>query len=133
MSELTFNQYEKDAIVSKVHHVSIATFIETLGIPDPVNQERLRKILCFIYPVIGILGEAGEIAEKLKKVIRDKNFEVSEEDKLLFIKELGDVQWYVGDSAQALESSIQEVAQTNIDKLKSRRDRGVLQGSGDNR
>lgn len=133
MSELTFDQYEKQAIVVKLYDANITKFIDSLGIPDPVNQLRLKKLLCFLYPVLGMLGEAGEVAEKVKKILRDGNFEIGEEERLLLLKELGDVQWYIADTAQELNSSSAEVAQINIDKLKDRRERKVLQGSGDNR
>lgn len=133
MSELTFNQYEEQAIVTKIYDTNIRKFITSLDIPLVENQERLRKILCFIYPVLGMLGEAGEVAEKLKKILRDGSFEINEEEKILLLKEIGDVQWYVADSAQELGSSASEVAQINIDKLRSRRERNVLQGSGDTR
>lgn len=133
MSELTFKQYEEAAIVIKLYDTNIMKFIDSLQIPDPVNRLRLKKILCFIYPVLGMMGEAGEVAEKLKKILRDGSFEINEAERLELLKELGDVQWYVADSAQELDSNSEEVALLNIEKLKSRRDRGVLKGSGDNR
>lgn len=133
MSELTFKQYEEAAIVIKLYDTNIMKFIDSLQIPDPVNRLCLKKILCFIYPVLGMMGEAGEVAEKLKKILRDGSFEINEAERLELLKELGDVQWYVADSAQELDSNSEEVALLNIEKLKSRRDRGVLKGSGDNR
>jgi len=87
----------------------------------------------FIYPTLGLAGEAGEVAEKIKKVIRDGNGVVSEEKKVEITKELGDVLWYVANLAQELGISMDDAATKNIEKLKSRQDRGVLQGSGDNR
>ncbi len=85
------------------------------------------------YPVLGICGESGEVAEKIKKIIRDKGGVVSEQDKLEIGKELGDVLWYINRLAWGLGFSLREVAQLNIDKLLSRRERNVLSGSGDNR
>jgi NTP pyrophosphatase (non-canonical NTP hydrolase) len=86
-----------------------------------------------IYPVLGLVGEAGEVAEKMKKIIRDNNGEVTEEKKQEIKKELGDVLWYIGAMCSELKISMDEVAQMNIEKLFSRKDRGVLHGDGDNR
>lgn len=83
--------------------------------------------------VLGITGEAGEVAEKVKKIIRDKNSIVTEDDKKELAKELGDVLWYLAVFANDLGVSMDEIAQTNLDKLASRKERGVLGGSGDNR
>jgi NTP pyrophosphatase (non-canonical NTP hydrolase) len=83
--------------------------------------------------VLGMNGEAGELAEKMKKIIRDKNSVVSDEDKLEMAKELGDVLWYVAVFAHDLGVPLDTIAQQNLDKLQSRKARGVLGGSGDNR
>lgn len=87
----------------------------------------------FIYPTLGLAGESGEVAEKIKKVIRDKNGVADEETKEMIKKELGDVLWYVAQLATELGLSLDEIAENNITKLASRLERGVLQGSGDNR
>jgi|SRR5690606_6317242 len=130
---LTFDEYQKSVIVTKVYDDNINKFIESLNIPEEENRLRLKKFLCYIYATLGLVGEAGEVAEKLKKILRDGNFEIGEAEKQDLLRELGDVQWYVVDSADELGSSGEEVARMNIDKLKSRKERGVLQGSGDNR
>ncbi len=87
----------------------------------------------FIYPTLGLVGESGEIAEKIKKVLRDDEGKISDEKKTEIGKELGDVLWYISQLATELSVDLDEVAQGNIDKLYSRMDRGVIQGSGDNR
>lgn len=87
----------------------------------------------FVYPTLGLAGEAGEVAEKIKKVIRDKNSIVSEETKIEIAKELGDVLWYVTQIAAELGLSLDSIADSNIKKLYSRFDRGALGGDGDNR
>ncbi|HIP49886.1 MAG TPA: hypothetical protein EYG99_00365 [Candidatus Pacebacteria bacterium] len=87
----------------------------------------------FIYPTLGLVGESGEIAEKIKKVIRDDDGKMTDEKKTEIGKELGDVLWYISQLATELGVDLDDVAQGNIDKLYSRMDRGVLQGSGDNR
>ena len=83
--------------------------------------------------VLGLNGEAGEVAEKLKKIIRDKNSVITKEDKQELAKELGDVLWYIAVFAHDLGVPLDTIAQQNLDKLLSRKDRGVLGGSGDNR
>ena len=85
------------------------------------------------YPVMGLCGEAGEVANKMKKVMRDDNGVVSDEKKEEVKKELGDVLWYMAQLATELGLSLDEVAQANIEKLYSRLERGKIGGSGDNR
>ena len=87
----------------------------------------------FIYPTLGLVGEAGEVAEKIKKVLRDAGGVVSEEARAEISKELGDVLWYVAQVATELHLDLDDVAQNNLDKLFSRKDRGQLHGNGDNR
>ncbi len=83
--------------------------------------------------VLGINGEAGEVAEKVKKIIRDKNGEISEEDKVELGKELGDVLWYLAVFSHHLGLDFDKVATDNLAKLADRKARDVLKGSGDNR
>lgn len=86
-----------------------------------------------ISQVYGLVEEGGEVAGKFKKLIRDKGGVISDEAKNEILKELGDVLWYVNSVSSLLGSSLEEVAQMNIDKLQSRKERGTLAGSGDNR
>ena len=83
--------------------------------------------------VFGLVGESGEVAEKFKKLIRDKHGKISEQDKQEIIKELGDILWYVNSVASLLGSSLDEVAKKNLDKVLSRMERDAIKGSGDNR
>jgi NTP pyrophosphatase (non-canonical NTP hydrolase) len=86
-----------------------------------------------IYPTLGLVGEAGEIAEKVKKMIRDDGGVLTEERRQTLIKELGDVLWYLSALSREIGSSLEEIAKTNIDKLYSRMNRDKLHGEGDNR
>jgi NTP pyrophosphatase (non-canonical NTP hydrolase) len=86
-----------------------------------------------VYPVLGLVGEAGEIANKLKKVARDCEGQWGPEETADYEGELGDVQWYVAAIATSLKSKLGDIAAKNITKLFSRKARGVLGGSGDNR
>lgn len=87
----------------------------------------------FIYPTLGLCGEAGEVAEKIKKVLRDSDGILGEEKKEELKKELGDVLWYLSQIATELDLSFEEIAYFNIEKLNSRLKRGKISGSGDNR
>ncbi len=86
-----------------------------------------------IYPTLGLAGEAGEVAEKVKKVIRDKGGVFDNDARAAIAKELGDVLWYVAQIASELSLDLSNVAQGNLDKLADRAQRGQLQGNGDNR
>jgi len=87
----------------------------------------------FVYPTLGLAGEAGEVAEKIKKVLRDKNGIIDQQTKEEIQKELGDVLWYCAQIATELGLSLDQVATLNIEKLFSRKERGMLHGNGDNR
>ena len=86
-----------------------------------------------LYPTLGLCGEAGEVAEKVKKMLRDDDGVLTAERREALAKELGDVLWYVAQVATEAELDLQEVADANLRKLLSRQERGVLQGSGDER
>ena len=85
------------------------------------------------YPALGLGGEVGEMQNKIKKVMRDDGGELHEEVRQNLITELGDVLWYCAALAMELNVDLEEVAQRNLDKLSSRKTRGTLHGSGDNR
>ncbi len=87
----------------------------------------------FPYPALGLAGEAGEVADKLKKVIRDNDGVLTDPVRDAVAKELGDVMWYVAVLAAELDYDLNTIAKNNLDKLASRQERGVLTGSGDNR
>ena len=81
------------------------------------------------YMTLGLTGEAGEIANKVKKVMRDGKALDLDDIK----KELGDVLWYVAGLCTVLGIPLEEVAKANLEKLADRKKRGVIGGSGDNR
>ena len=86
-----------------------------------------------LYPTLGLNGEAGEVAEKVKKVYRDNDGVFTPEKVQEIKKELGDVLWYVQALCNDLGLDMQEVAEVNVEKLLSRLERGVIHGNGDNR
>lgn len=110
---LNFDEYQKKAL----------TTASTTG-------DEFKDIMHW---ALGVNGEAGEIAEKLKKIIRDKKGNISEDDKAELSKEIGDVLWYLAVLAEHLGMSFEEIAEANLAKLQSRKKRGVIGGSGDNR
>ena len=86
-----------------------------------------------IYPTLGLCGEAGEVADKVKTVIRDRGGSFSPEVIEALQLELGDVLWYVAQLATELGLDLDAIAQANLDKLASRAARNVIAGDGDNR
>ena len=91
------------------------------------------KAVGFIEKVLGLTGEAGETADKIKKVLRDKDGAMSADDKDAIVKELGDTMWYVASIARYMGVPLSEVANGNLKKLESRHQRNKLHGEGDER
>ncbi len=110
---MTFDDYQKQALTT------------VLSTGDEFKD--------LLHWVLGLNGEAGEVAEKLKKIIRDKQGVVTADDKVELAKELGDVLWYIAVFANDLGVSLDDIAAQNLAKLSSRKKRGVLGGNGDNR
>lgn len=113
ITAMNFNEYQKKAKVTALY-------------PRHGTGE-------FVYPTLGLVGEAGEVADKIKKIIRDDGGKISDDKKQEIKKELGDVLWYVSQLASELGISLEDIASLNIEKLYSRLERGKLSGSGDNR
>jgi len=86
-----------------------------------------------VYPTLGLVGESGEVAEKVKKIIRDREGVLTDPDREKIALELSDCCWYIAVLAYELDYNLEEIMQMNLDKLASRQERGVLSGSGDNR
>jgi NTP pyrophosphatase (non-canonical NTP hydrolase) len=86
-----------------------------------------------IYPALGLANEAGEVLGKIKKLFRDMDGIITSDEQQAIGKELGDVLWYVAQVASELQLNLSIIAEENLAKLKSRKERGVLKGSGDNR
>ena len=119
-------------------------FMETMTVEE--YQEGAMSTAIYpdelIYPVLGLVGEAGEVAEKVKKYFRDNQYEVmcedavaevSAETRMEIAKELGDALWYLTAIASDIGYSLEEIAELNLNKLADRNQRGKLTGSGDNR
>lgn len=103
---------------------------ETAVYPGAGDQESYTGLS---YVTLGLTGEAGEIANKVKKIARDDNNEIQPHHRAVLFDELGDVMWYVAQLASQLGYGLETVCRANVAKLADRAERGVLQGSGDNR
>ena len=119
---LTFTEYQKGAMSTAIYPIC-----------HVMTKEEVLQRIGFTYPALGLAGEAGELAEKFKKIIRDNEGMINDDKQKELAKELGDVLWYVAALCTELGLNMEEVAAANLAKLASRKDRGVIQGSGDNR
>lgn len=86
-----------------------------------------------VYPALGLVNEAGEVAGKVKKIMRDKDGHITKADRAAIGAELGDVLWYLTQIVTELGLDLESVATANIAKLADRQSRGVIGGNGDNR
>lgn len=109
---VSFNEYQRE---------SIKTAQKDYGMPSVV------------YYALGLAGEAGEVAEKVKKLFRDSRGGLTSERKMAIVKELGDCLWYLSAVAESIDVNLVDVAIENRRKLLDRIDRGVGGGDGDNR
>ena len=112
---LTFDDYQQQAVRTAIY-----------------PEKRTGSPMALAYVALG-LGEAGEVQGKIKKILRDHDGEITPDARGAIAKELGDLLWYVAVTAEELGVWLGAVAQGNLDKLADRAERGVLQGSGDNR
>lgn len=108
---MQLNEYQKEAMKNKIYGYGSA----------------------IIYPALGLGNEAGEVQGKIKKVLRDNGGVFDSENKGKIADELGDVLWYLTATADDIGYTLEEIALMNIKKLTSRRERGVISGSGDDR
>lgn len=109
---MTFDEYQKLAQITAIY-------------PNKGNN--------LAYPTLGLCGEAGEVAEKLKKIMRDKGGHIESNDVHDIAMELGDVLWYITAICFELGVPLETIAGMNIQKLSRRQSRGKLHGQGDNR
>ena len=128
--EINFDTYQEEAGKTAIY--PCVTIIDDDGKHNEAN---------YVYPALGLVNEAGEVAGKIKKIIRDhkgiykdkETGEIYEMAKDMVTKELGCVLWYMAELASAFEIRLSDVAEQNLEKLASRKRRGKLGGSGDDR
>lgn len=109
---MNFDDYQKDAVSTAFY---------------PKKGDNLY------YPTLGLAGEAGEVCEKIKKIMRDNDGHMGPYEREDIARELGDVLWYIANLCNELDLDLSYIAITNILKLQSRKMRETLKGSGDNR
>lgn len=100
------------------------------------SRETYKDLECkgnLVYPALGFANEAGEFLGKLKKVYRDKGGDIDEETRIAMGQELGDCLWYFSQLVTNLGFTLDELADMNYQKLKSRKERNQIHGNGDNR
>lgn len=114
------NKYKKVSDLDMYQKVALTTAIY------PREQ-------AIIYPTLGLTGEAGEVANKVKKIIRDGSD--SKDEKLVSeIKaEIGDCLWYIAVLANDFDIKLSDIASTNLEKLANRKKNNTIHGSGDTR
>jgi NTP pyrophosphatase (non-canonical NTP hydrolase) len=122
--EISFKDYQKQTFSTAVFRTKTLTLAK--------DNMMLFKLLNLSYLGLG-LGEVGELQGKLKKVIRDGEGLVTPETKERLKGEIGDILWYVSELCTELGLEMEDVAMSNLVKLASRKERGLLQGEGDNR
>ena len=110
---MTFNEYQIEAE-------------KTATYPRSTTKDALT------YLGLGLTGEAGEVADKIKKWLR-VDYPLTPQKREEIILELGDQLWYISEIARELEYELQEVAEMNVKKLKDRQERNRLHGDGDYR
>jgi len=110
---MTANEYQQEALVTWTR--------------NPIPERP------YLYPALGLVGESGEVADKIKKLYRDRDGELDEEYRQAIMLEISDAMWYGAVLAHELGYTLSEVFEANIKKLRDRQARGVVQGDGDNR
>jgi NTP pyrophosphatase (non-canonical NTP hydrolase) len=113
---VNFNDYQKKAITT-----------------DAYGGKGDFMSIAFINKVLGLAGEAGEVADKIKKLQRNKDGKINDDDKQELAKELGDVLWYISAISHYLGVELNDVAEKNLTKLFDRKARDVIKSEGDNR
>lgn len=116
---MTFDEYQSRAV---------STDVTGLG-----KRIKHAHDPAYVDKILSLVGEAGEVAEKYKKIIRDKKGIIGSQDKQDIAKELGDVLWYVAVLAYYLDVSFDDLAKMNLDKLAKRKAESKIRGKGDNR
>ncbi len=111
---MTLNEY---------HKMALAT----------ADEQSDDKFQIYMARVLGVVGEAGEVADKFKKIVWHREGVVNDNDREEIKQELGDVLWYIAALADSLGYTLDDVASANIAKLKARDEKGLLRGNGDNR
>jgi len=130
--KITFDEYQKKAHSTAIYpKILVLRNPEDRALCDAIDVDLVD--ISWIYPLIGMIGELGELANKMKKIIRDDGFEISEEKLKEIDDENGDVLWYKAEFNTSLGLSLNNTAKNNLKKLSSRKIRKKIKGKGDHR
>jgi NTP pyrophosphatase (non-canonical NTP hydrolase) len=124
---MNFNDYQKMAASTSIVRDRCRVLVRKL------SEDEMVDLLARCYAFMGLAGEAGELCNEMKKVIRDDHGTLTPDRAAKMVRELGDTQWYTADCASRIPIELQDVAVANIEHLRSRKKRGVLGGSGSDR
>ncbi len=127
---MDLDTYQAQARSTAVYPEEIRTICLRAGLKPGSQIEMLLKLG---YVANGLAGEAGEFANKIKKIPRDSDGFMDDALREPLAKELGGTLWYVGQAAYEIGYRLEEIAQMNLDQLESRKERDVIGGSGDGR
>lgn len=122
---MTLNDYQKIAHSTAIY--------PNIYVGDGETPIMMTTYAPYLYPTLGLVGEAGELANKVKKIFRDHGGLIDGDAKHAIVMELGDVLWYVAELATALGYTLDSVAELNEAKLRARAAEAKLKGDGDNR
>ncbi len=129
---MNFDEYQEAAASTAVYPENAKVIYPALGLSSEVG-EVAEKVEAAVSNTLKMVKHSGEIAGRVKKIIRDSDGIIDEDRQGEIAKELGDVLWYAAALASDLGLNLGDIARANVAKLASRKERGKLQGSGDNR
>lgn len=127
--------YQAQATTTAIYRKKIEDIVDYYfgTMPEDKAKAKIVDLLAFAYVTLGLVGEAGEIANKAKKVIRDGAGKITDEFKADMDGEIGDVEWYQANLSEELGLDLDIIRHRNLEKLFGRKERGTLSGSGDKR
>lgn len=136
VNNFSFDSYSHRAEMTAQYLGSVGGLVSPAKNNDAVYLGQSIELASQMYCALGLSGEAGECADKVKKLFRDRQIMSAEERQALIVgihKEIGDVLWYLSELARLTGTSLSVCAQMNNEKLQKRWDAGKIHGSGDDR
>lgn len=127
MPDVTLQEYADMVSSAAIYRKSVYDFVEE------ATEDDLKHMLAIFYATTGLAGEAGEVANKVKKIVRDNGGKVDDEVRRKVLGELGGVAWYLNAVAEEFQIRIEDVLNYNYEQITGRQARGTLQGDGDDR
>ncbi len=127
MPDVTLREYAEMVSGAAIYREAVEKTLTNL------SPEQLEQLLKIFYATTGLAGEAGEVANKVKKILRDNKGVVDDAVRERVLGELGGVAWYLNATAEEFGLRIEDVLNYNYEQITGRQARGTLQGDGDNR